>query len=165
MPYITGSIDDLLYTSVANGYLEGVDYALKNGANPNNTNLPNSLITAIDTRSLEIMDRLLQFPGIRINVKDSRGVPALIKVVRSGSLEMVDRLLQEKSLNVNLTEYYANHALHIAMQNKYTDIALRLLDHPKININSKDDYGGPRSYPQFQKVILQFWTSFSAFPD
>lgn len=107
-----------------------------------------------------IVQLLLQVPGINVNLQDYVGYTALILAALRGHENIVRLLLQVPGININAQDADGWTALIWAAANGYKNIVKLLLTVPGININAQDKDGKTafilaieRKYPAIAKVI------------
>lgn len=100
-----------------------------------------ALMLATRQRHENIVKRLLQVPGINVNVQGNTGKTALISAIEYLNENIVNLLLQIPTVNVNLQDQSGYTALMLATEKGHINIVKLLLDNPKININLYDNNG------------------------
>ena len=90
----------------------------------------------------EMVMKLLDSPGIYLNIPDKDGKTPFILAAEKGQRELYDYFLSKPELNVNKqsrTEGIA--AIHIAVDNNDTDLFERLAHHPDISFDLRTTIG------------------------
>jgi len=122
-----------------------------------------ALMQAADRSNREVVERLLQVPGIDVNVTDDDGWDALYTAIRWATSDDDDdialiahRLLCVPGIEVNTSAESGNTNLHWAYLNGNFGIALRLLMMPGINVDARND-AGERAVPRDFEEIAAFF--------
>jgi ankyrin repeat protein len=111
-----------------------------------------ALVFAAERNCIEIVDRLLQVPGINVNNKDNWNYTALIVAsFNDNNQEIINRLLQVPNINVNSKDFTGRTALMIASTKDNQEIVTRLLQFPGINVNDIDSRGRTAAMFAFEK--------------
>lgn len=126
------TIDDLnlsLKKAVLSNNLHGVKLALKQGANPNTTDGDGHhlLFFAIDND--EIMNVLLNYPDIKLNIHDHEGKTLLHYAVENDDEALVDRLLSEFEVDPNHSDINGVRPLNYAIDNQSSSMVKLLIDY------------------------------------
>lgn len=88
-----------------------------------------------------LVKRLLEVPGINVNIQEKFGKTALIRAASRGYENIVKLLLNTSEIDVNIKDADGVNALMCAIAVEHENIVRLLLQNPKININSKDNNG------------------------
>ena len=100
-----------------------------------------ALISAVVAGSLEIIKLLLQQPGIGLNRRDDNGWTALMLAARAGNLEITKLLLQQPGIGLNRRDDNGWTALILAARAGNLEIVKLLLQQPGVNLNVNDRDG------------------------
>jgi len=87
------------------------------------------------------LKRLLEIPGINVNLQDNDGQTALMYIASSTNLLAVQLLLAVPGIDVNLQNRFKKTALMKASEKGYIEIVKLLLTVPGITINLQDTNG------------------------
>ena len=94
-----------------------------------------ALIDAVKGDLFEIVEILLKYPDINVNIRGDHGYTPLICACDSASIRMIRLLLSHKDLDVNLKTNYGFSALWNASFKNRPDVVKLLLNVPGINVN------------------------------
>ncbi|MDR0590496.1 MAG: ankyrin repeat domain-containing protein [Puniceicoccales bacterium] len=99
-----------------------------------------------------IVESLLKYPEIDVNVRDSRGWTPLHWAVSDGQTETVKLLLAQPAIKVNEPGIFGETPLHVASEFGQTEVVKLLLAHPKIDVNARGPIGGTPLH-----IASEFW--------
>ena len=91
--------------------------------------------------NIELIQNILEFAPVNVNLKDEYGRTALMWASILGHTEIVRMLLQRPEIDVNLQTEYGSTALMIASANGHTEIVRMLLEKPEILVNLQNSGG------------------------
>ncbi len=96
------------------------------------------LIRACYFGNVDIVNTLLQAPGIQINLQDNSGITPLYIAAKKGYLQIVKALLGKEEIDVNRpVNITLQSPLHAATEFNHLDVVKELLKHPMINVNAQ----------------------------
>ena len=100
-----------------------------------------ALFYACKNRHKEIVEQLVAFPYIDLNIQHAKdGATALHVATEHGNVEILRLLIQHPYINVNLGEDEGHTALMLASSTGQLDLMQMLLDHPKIDVNKLTNF-------------------------
>jgi ankyrin repeat protein len=125
-----------LFAAAENGHADIVQALIDAGANVNlkRFNGTTALITAARAGHLNIVQILLNVPGIDLNASGAGGMSALLTAAANGYVEIV-RLLIQKGANINDKNNAGMSVLHLACHWGYNDVVKALLESQAVNVN------------------------------
>lgn len=120
------------YWACFHGHLPLVEAFLLNDQEVNvNWQRPYSGFAAIHAATQQghfhVVARLLQVPGIDVNLRKSNGSTAFIKACYKGHLDIVRLLLEDPRVDVNLRNHSNITGLYMAAQNGHLEVVQALL--------------------------------------
>ncbi len=131
-----------LFAAVQSNSTGIVKLLISNGADVNIplTNGTTPLCRAAAQDNVEIVDHLLQAPGIRVNQTDDEGATALYFACQVGQVGSA-RLLLDKKADLNIVDIDVVAPLHLACLHGFTEIVEMLLEAGAgVEMLTKDDY-------------------------
>ena len=142
----TTTVREVFLKATSRGDLVTVRHLLAIGADPNwRSNTWSSLHNAACYENEELLDLLLDQPGIDVNIKTELQKTPLMMACYIGKTKSVKKLLQIVDLEVNSEDRFGATALHVAAcASPLTDIVgcVQLLSQdPRVDINHKDTDG------------------------
>ena len=126
------------------GSVEVVKTLLENNVDVRATDPKDStaLMLACDERRHDIVEVLLNHPGIDVNhVSKEDNYTALLIAAGNQDIKTLELLLAAESIDVNKTGFDGKTALIWVSEKGHVDSMSILLQHPKININVQDKHG------------------------
>ncbi|KAL3836259.1 hypothetical protein ACJMK2_021698 [Sinanodonta woodiana] len=162
--YLEHAMSSALHAACRLGHIEICDILLKFDAKET----PNLLLTAIQSQSFEIVQRLLQkykwsekqkqlallesckhgniklfdliMQSVKCKLEKDMLSKCLLESVKSGNIDLLENILAE-GCDVNYAGYFERCALHEACIGDHESLVVRLLHVPNININAIDRLG------------------------
>ncbi|KAG4086657.1 ankyrin repeat-containing domain protein [Neocallimastix lanati (nom. inval.)] len=141
--YRLGMKTTLLIWAISYEEKEVYNYILKK-IKPKNINLTDSsnrsaLLWAIKKKNREVVDILLSYPDIDVNICDKYGnTPILLTAIHQDIITM-KKLIKDFNVDVNEKNNFGNTPLIIATDKKYIDIANILIENKNIDINAHNN--------------------------
>ncbi|KAG4106115.1 ankyrin repeat-containing domain protein [Neocallimastix lanati (nom. inval.)] len=137
--YKLGMKTTLLIWAICNNEKDIYNYILNN-TKPKNINLSDSndrtaLIWAIKKKNRQIIDILLKYPGIDVNVYDKYGNSPLLLTAIHNDIATMKRLITDFKVNVNAKNCFGNTSLIIATDKKLVEITNLLIDNNDTDVN------------------------------
>jgi ankyrin repeat protein len=130
-----------VYRAVLRGDLRELDHALQIGGDVNDRNDDNlwsSLMLAVATDRIDLVQRLLEEPNIDVNARSDRGQTALHLAAEGGNRRVVQLLLEQPELDVNAKDDRGWTPLTIAAFGNRIEALRSLLGHRHIAVNFVD---------------------------
>ena len=102
--------------------------------------MSNKDLTTNDTwKKLNVLEKLVQCPGDKINVANIIGETFLYMASRDNTIQIVKKLLRHSNIAINRGNINGITPLHIASKHGYNKVVEILLNHPKIEPNQVDN--------------------------
>ncbi|MDR2807028.1 MAG: ankyrin repeat domain-containing protein [Puniceicoccales bacterium] len=132
------------YKELDNDKFEKCEKLIANGVNINARDKNNKnntlLLKAVSNGCADIVDLLLQYSGIEINVQNKDGDTPLHLAMRNSISQIVELLLQRPGINVNILNKDGDTPLHVAIRNNKPEIIELFSQHTNIATIIKNDH-------------------------
>ena len=99
------------------------------------------LYAAVENGDVEVVESLLDHPGIDVNYEENDGTTPLSIATMSDNRKVVKSLLTHPDIDVNRLTSNGSTLLYIVTMLNYTDMMKLLLAHPRIDVNQPTSDG------------------------
>ena len=93
------------------------------------------LHVAAEKGDCEVIEVLLAYPDIDVNVPERNGLTPLMTAAKYGKLEALRLLLQRKDIDVNVSDQFDRTPMMAAARNGKLEVVRMLLQHKDIDVN------------------------------
>ena len=99
------------------------------------------LQTTCERGHADVVQLLLNQPGIQIYAADQRGLTSLHKACSEGHADVVQLLLNQPGIQINAADQAGGTSLHVACFQGHADVVQLLLNQPGIQVNAAGQDG------------------------